>query len=121
MCRTAQYLIMCLTVTACTTARSADLAIWGDPPQHLKGDIVTEVEWLSPSAVYVRCAQILMSFAQAPIPSHSCAYKTAGGKITLVLPNNLHPLIVHELAHAHQMAKSLTVDHEGWQRFSTPQ
>lgn len=114
----AVFFTMC--TTACSTTRSADLKILGDPPAHLKGSITTQVEWLSTPQVAARCASLLLSFGYVPIPAYGCTYKQINGGITLVLPYDLHPLIVHELAHAHQIRLGEPVSHADWKRMTTP-
>jgi hypothetical protein len=100
--------------TGCALARPVDVALAGQPPERLTGDIVTLVEWKSAEAVGIRCAQLQARFGQFPTGAHGCAYAEAGGPITLVLPMDLHPLISHELGHAHQLAKGEPVNHKGW-------
>lgn len=107
-------------VSACSTLRSADLSIWGDPPKHLKGNITTKVEWLSTPQVAVRCAELLASFGHVPVPAHGCTYQMSQGEIVLVLPYNIHPLVVHELAHAHQFRLGERVSHQNWKRMQLP-
>lgn len=107
-------IIIALVITACATVRNIDTSLAGQPPAHLRGEIVTLVDWRSPSGVYARCAQLQASFGQFPSGAHGCAYAHPGGKITLVLPYDLHPLISHELGHAHQLRTGVPVDHRGW-------
>ena len=111
------FLILCiagLAIHACTMTRDADLAILGEPPARLRGDIVTQVDWRDPAGVMWRCAAIQAEFMQIPTGGHGCAYAKPNGEITLVLPKDLHPLIVHEIAHAHQLRMGEPVNHKGW-------
>jgi hypothetical protein len=101
-----------LILCACVIARPVDVALAGQPPTRLTGDIVTLVEWKSAEAVAVRCAQLQAISGQLPTGGHGCAYAQNGGPITLVLPRDLHPLISHELGHAHQLAKGEPVTHK---------
>jgi len=103
-----------VTISACALTRDADVAFLGEPPDRLKGDIVTVVDWRSAEAVGWKCAEVQASFGQFPTGGHGCAYKEPGGQITLVLPRDLHPLIVHEIAHAHQIRMGEPVTHKGW-------
>ena len=103
-----------LVITACAMTRDIDTALAGSPPEHLRGDIVTLVDWRSAEAVALECARLQASFGKMPTGAHGCAYAHPGGKITLVLPRDLHPLITHELGHAHQLKMGLDVDHKGW-------
>ena len=98
-------------LTGCALTRPVDVALAGQPPQRLTGDITTLVEWKSAEAVAVRCAQLQAISGQLPTGGHGCAYAKDGGPITLVLPRDLHPLISHELGHAHQLAKGEPVTH----------
>jgi hypothetical protein len=101
-------------LTGCALTRPVDVALAGQPPERLTGDIVTLVEWKSAEAVAVRCAQLQAISGQIPTGGHGCAYAQNGGPITLVLPRDLHPLISHELGHAHQLKAGEPVTHKGW-------
>lgn len=103
-----------LAVPACSVTRDMDVAFLGNPPNRLKGDIVTVVDWRSAEAVGWKCAQVQASFGRFPTGAHGCAYREPGGPITLVLPKDLDPLIVHEIAHAHQLRMGEPVNHDGW-------
>lgn len=105
---------MFAAASACAITRDADVALLGDPPDRLKGDIVTVVDWRSAEAVGWKCAKVQASFGKVPTGAHGCAYREPGGEITLVLPKDLHPLIVHEIAHAHQLRMNEPVNHKGW-------
>lgn len=102
-------------LTGCAITRNADLALAGQPPTRLTGPITTVVEWKSAEAVGLRCAAIQARVGQFPTGAHGCAYAEAGGPITLVLPMDLHPLISHELGHAHQLNLGEPVNHKGWE------
>jgi hypothetical protein len=104
-----------LVLCACVITRPVDVALAGQPPARLAGPITTVVEWKSAEAVGVRCAAIQARFWQFPTGAHGCAYAEAGGPITLVLPMDLHPLISHELGHAHQLKAGEPVNHKGWE------
>lgn len=104
-----------LVLHACVIARPIDVALAGQPPQRFTGPIVTQVEWKSAEAVAVRCAALQTRFGQFPTGAHGCAYAEAGGPVTLVLPMDLHPLISHELGHAHQLKAGEPVNHKGWE------
>jgi hypothetical protein len=99
-------------LAGCALTRPVDVALAGQPPQRLTGDITTLVEWKSAEAVGIRCAQLQARFGQFPTGAHGCAYAEAGGPVTLVLPRDLHPLISHELGHAHQLKAGEPVTHK---------
>jgi hypothetical protein len=99
-------------LAGCAITRPFDVAIAGQPPAKFQGDITTVVEWKSAEAVAVRCAALQARFGQFPTGAHGCAYAEAGGPVTLVLPMDLHPLISHELGHAHQLAQGEPVTHK---------
>ena len=99
-------------LTACAITRPVDVALAGQPPAKFQGDITTVVEWRSAEAAGLRCAALQARFGQFPTGAHGCAFAEPGGPITLVLPRDLHPLISHELGHAHQLAKGEPVNHK---------
>lgn len=101
-------------LAGCAITRPFDIAIAGQPPAKFSGPITTVVEWKSAEAVGLRCAALQARFRQIPTGAHGCAYAEAGGPITLVLPMDLHPLISHELGHAHQLQAGELVNHKGW-------
>ena len=101
-------------LTGCAITRPIDVALAGQPPERFTGPITTQVEWKSAEAVAVRCAALQARFGQIPTGAHGCAYAEPGGPITLVLPMDLHPLISHELGHAHQMAQGERPSHKGY-------
>ena len=103
-----------LALVGCAVMRPVDVSLAGQPPARLTGPITTQVEWKSAEAVAARCASLQASFGQFPTGAHGCAYAEPGGPITLVLPMDLHPLISHELGHAHQLAQGERPSHKGY-------
>lgn len=99
-------------LTACAITRPAEMALISEPPSHLTGEITTQVEWLSSERVMLRCAAVQSGFGKLPLGGLGCTYANAGGPITLVLPYDLHPLVRHELGHAHQLKAGVPVTHE---------
>ena len=105
-------LLALAVLQGCAMTRPFDTALAGQPPARLTGPIVTQVEWKSPEDVAFRCAQLQAQSGQFPTGAHGCAYAQDYGPITLVLPYDLHPLISHELGHAHQLRLGEPVDHK---------
>ena len=101
-------------LAGCAITRPFDVALGGQPPAKFQGPIVTLVEWKSAEAVAARCAQLQAKSGQFPTGAHGCAYAKNNGPITLVLPMDLHPLISHELGHAHQLAQGERPSHKGY-------
>ena len=101
-------------LAGCALTRPVDVSLAGQPPARLTGPITTQVEWKSAEAVAARCAGLQASFGKFPTGGHGCTYAKPGGPITLVLPMDLHPLITHELGHAHQLRQGMEPDHKGW-------
>ena len=109
------YLIPVIAIlVGCAVMRPLDVALAGQPPARLTGPITTQVEWKSAEAVALRCASLQASFGQFPTGAHGCTYASKGGPITMVLPMDLHPLISHELGHAHQLRNGEAVSHKDY-------
>ena len=100
-------------LAGCATMRTLDVTDNTQPPTP-PGPIITMVEWKTPEGVAIRCAQLQAAFGKFPAGGYGCAYAHPGQPITLVLPLGLHPLISHELGHAHQLRRGEPVDHKGW-------
>lgn len=109
-----------VVLVGCALTRPVDVALAGQPPERLTGPIVTQVEWKSAEAVALRCASLQASFGQFPTGAHGCTYASKGGPITMVLPMDLHPLISHELGHAHQLRNGEAVSHKGFKYCRAP-
>lgn len=105
-------LIALAILQGCALTRTADVSLAGQPPERLTGPIATQVEWLPPEAVAIRCAGIQATFGKFPTGAHGCTFSKDGKLITLVLPLGLHPLIDHELGHAHQLRNAEPVTHK---------
>ena len=101
-------------LAGCALTRPAEMAVLTQPPESLTGEVVTMVDWRTPEAVALKCAQVRASFGKLPLGGLGCTYAPPGGQITLVLPMDLHPLITHELGHAHQLRQGMAPDHKGW-------
>lgn len=113
--RTGFYVWPVIAILAgCALARPVDVSLAGQPPDRLTGPIVTLVEWKPAEAVAARCAVLQASSGKFPTGAHGCTYAQDNGPITMVLPMDLHPLISHELGHAHQLKNGKPPDHKGW-------
>ena len=109
------YIWPALAILAgCALTRPAEMAVLTQPPESLTGEVVTMVDWRTPEAVALKCAQVQASFGKLPLGGLGCTYARPGGQITMVLPMDLHPLITHEVGHALQMKRGETPNHKGW-------